>query len=747
MAQGPEAALPPYFGISPDEALAELDPAGRHPRLRRDRRRSAPAAAPTSSRRGHEASGAQDAAAVLDLGDHPLPDPGRHRPTSAGCCAPTPRCRRAAPRPRAAPSGSPSTRSCGCARTSPPRAAAPRTTAPYRPAGLPAKICAVANFKGGVGKTSMAAHLAMSAALDGYRVLVVDLDSQGSMTSIFGGRVASEWDTVFPLIARDYALGLQAENRRRVERGDPPLPLEEMLDAALGKSAADVVQKTHWPNIDLDRRPAQPLLGRVPDPGLAHVPARLEALGGARQRASSATACSTAYDLVILDTPPALGYLTINGLTAADILLVPLGRQLPRVRLDGALLRHAALDLRIDRGRREHRRPRPRPRRDPLRVGRGPRRRHPLRRRPAGRARRADAGLPRPHPLALAPGLHRAGRPGRRAGRRHLRGRLPRLQPRHLRPRPPDLRRRPMPPSSGCSLAAWRRDELARRPSERRPPDGPPPPDPRRAARSRGPRAAATRPVPTSPRLAASPRRSPGSPPRPPAPPRCRSSPTRSRRARDDRPHGARPRRSTPSPPTTWPATACPPRTPRWPALRESLRAHGQRTPIEVTPAAPGALPYGLISGWRRLAGAEGAPRRDRRAALRHRPGAGPPPGDRRRRLCDHGRGERDPPRPQPVRARPRRGAAPPPAASSPARRRRCCALFATASRPEALAHPRLPRDLPRPRRARCASPPTSPSASASPSSSACAPATARARRRRPRHGRPRHPRGRARRC
>jgi chromosome partitioning protein len=41
---------------------------------------------------------------------------------------------------------------------------------PYRPAGLPAKIVAVANFKGGVGKTSTAAHLAMSAALDGYRV-------------------------------------------------------------------------------------------------------------------------------------------------------------------------------------------------------------------------------------------------------------------------------------------------------------------------------------------------------------------------------------------------------------------------------------------------------------------------------------------------------------------------------------------------------------------------------------------------
>ncbi len=100
---------------------------------------------------------------------------------------------------------------------------------PYRPAGLPAKIVAVANFKGGVGKTSTAAHLAMSAALDGYRVLVVDLDSQGSMTSIFGGKVEDEWQTVFPLMARHYATHLRAENQRRLERGDAPQPLDDTL--------------------------------------------------------------------------------------------------------------------------------------------------------------------------------------------------------------------------------------------------------------------------------------------------------------------------------------------------------------------------------------------------------------------------------------------------------------------------------------------------------------------------------------
>ena len=89
---------------------------------------------------------------------------------------------------------------------------------PYRPEGLPAKITAVANFKGGVGKTSTGAHLAMSAALDGYKVLVIDLDSQGSMTSIFGGQVEDEWQTVFPLLARHYTQALQADNQRRLDR-------------------------------------------------------------------------------------------------------------------------------------------------------------------------------------------------------------------------------------------------------------------------------------------------------------------------------------------------------------------------------------------------------------------------------------------------------------------------------------------------------------------------------------------------
>ena len=195
---------------------------------------------------------------------------------------------------------------------------------PYRPEGLPAKMVAVANFKGGVGKTSTAAHLAMSAALDGYRVLVVDLDSQGSMTSIFGGKVADEWGTVFPLIARHYARHLQSENRARADRGADPLPLDDTLTDALDVTAQDIIQKTHWPNIDLVGAQLNLYWAEFQIP-VWRMQGRGWKLWDALLDGLEADGVLEGYDLVFLDTPPALGYLTINGLSAADILLVPLG--------------------------------------------------------------------------------------------------------------------------------------------------------------------------------------------------------------------------------------------------------------------------------------------------------------------------------------------------------------------------------------------------------------------------------------
>jgi len=195
---------------------------------------------------------------------------------------------------------------------------------PYRPKGQPAKMVAVANFKGGVGKTSTAAHLAMSAALDGYRVLVIDLDSQGSMTSIFGGRVADEWQTVFPLLARHYARHLRLENQRRMDRGDAPQPLDDTLSEALEARAQTLVQKTHWPNIDLIGAQLNLYWAEFQIP-VWRMQGRGWKLWDALTDSLAEDGVLDAYDIVFIDTPPALGYLTINGLAAADILLVPLG--------------------------------------------------------------------------------------------------------------------------------------------------------------------------------------------------------------------------------------------------------------------------------------------------------------------------------------------------------------------------------------------------------------------------------------
>jgi chromosome partitioning protein len=195
---------------------------------------------------------------------------------------------------------------------------------PWRPKGLPAKIVAVANFKGGVGKTSTCAHLAMSAALDGYRVLVIDLDSQGSMTSIFGGKVADEWGTVFPLIARHYATHLRAENQRRLDRGEAPLPLDDTLSEALKIRGETLVQKTHWPNIDLIGAQLNLYWAEFQIP-VWRMAARGWKLWDALSDILADDGLLEAYDVIFLDTPPALGYLTINGLSASDILLVPVG--------------------------------------------------------------------------------------------------------------------------------------------------------------------------------------------------------------------------------------------------------------------------------------------------------------------------------------------------------------------------------------------------------------------------------------
>ena len=106
--------------------------------------------------------------------------------------------------------------------------------------------------------------------------------------------------------------------------GQPTIPFDETLTEALTVSPRNLVQKTHWPNIDLIGAQLNLYWAEFQIP-VWRMQARGWKLWDALTDRLETDGVLDQYDIVFLDTPPALGYLTINGLAAADILLVPLG--------------------------------------------------------------------------------------------------------------------------------------------------------------------------------------------------------------------------------------------------------------------------------------------------------------------------------------------------------------------------------------------------------------------------------------
>jgi chromosome partitioning protein len=142
------------------------------------------------------------------------------------------------------------------------------------------RIYALANQKGGVGKTTSAINLAACLAEAGARALVVDLDPQANATS---------------------GLGMRGNGTSSYE----------LLD---GAPLTDLAKRTPFANLDLV--PAKPdLAGAV-----VELAARAD---GERYLTQALASGAAAYDFVFVDCPPSLGPLTVNALAAADRVLVP----------------------------------------------------------------------------------------------------------------------------------------------------------------------------------------------------------------------------------------------------------------------------------------------------------------------------------------------------------------------------------------------------------------------------------------
>ena len=143
---------------------------------------------------------------------------------------------------------------------------------------------AIANQKGGVGKTTTAINIATAMAATGWRTLLLDLDPQGNASTGLG--IASD--------AREFS------------------SYDLLIE---GSSLAQIAQKTGIPGLDIV--PAtQDLSGAEVE--LVSANDRAERLRQALGAGSSR------HDICFIDCPPSLGLLTLNALTAADTLLVPL---------------------------------------------------------------------------------------------------------------------------------------------------------------------------------------------------------------------------------------------------------------------------------------------------------------------------------------------------------------------------------------------------------------------------------------
>lgn len=159
------------------------------------------------------------------------------------------------------------------------------------------QIIAVSNFKGGSAKTSTTAHLAHGLGMQGYRVLCIDADPQGSLTSLFGFAPSvfdDEVKTLYDIVRYDGAVHIE-----------------------------DAIQRTHFSTVDLipaalqlaeyEHETPMALINGNPDGSDIKFDARLRL---------QIHAIEDRYDVVLIDCPPQLGFITLSALCAATGIII-----------------------------------------------------------------------------------------------------------------------------------------------------------------------------------------------------------------------------------------------------------------------------------------------------------------------------------------------------------------------------------------------------------------------------------------
>ena len=173
---------------------------------------------------------------------------------------------------------------------------------PHRVAGEQLQVIAVVNFKGGSGKTTTAAHLAQHLTLQGYRVLAVDLDPQASLSALHGYQPefdVEENGTLYGAIRYD--------NERRE------------LD--------EIIRQTYFSGLDIVPGNIELMEFEHETPKALAMRQSGDPLFFARVAHALATV-QDRYDVVVIDCPPQLGFLTLSALCAATAILIPVHPQM-----------------------------------------------------------------------------------------------------------------------------------------------------------------------------------------------------------------------------------------------------------------------------------------------------------------------------------------------------------------------------------------------------------------------------------